>query len=183
MQPTKFALFWAKWKAKLIAGVAILVALAIAIYAAHYVGYQKGKNISAVAITRYEKEAGELRTKIVQARAVVNERIVTEYVTQVVYRDRVNYINRDIVQRVIVDRPIEQTVSKGWIYAHNQFALGLPIDPTLAADKTVSGVLDRRILDKVADNYRIGQNGINLAEAFQKYHRETEAAYAKANKN
>ncbi len=178
LSPSKFATI----KYKLLAGVAILVALAIAIYASHTIGYNKGKNISQVEITKYEKEAGELRTNIVQARAKVNERIVTEYVTQVVYRDRTNYINRDIVQRVVVDRPIQQTVSKGWIYAHNQFALGLPIDPTLAADKTVSGVLDTKILDKVADNYRIGQNGINLAEAFQKYHRDTEAAYAKANK-
>ncbi len=169
MKLTKLGTFWATWKTKLGIGLAILVALGIALFAAYKIGYSKGENISAVEISKFQKEKAELQTKVVQAQAKVDTRVVTQYVTKIAYQDKIVYRNRDIIRTVIKDRPLHETVSNGWVYAHNQSVLGLEIDPIKAEDPLASGFLDSVILERVTDNYAIGNKAITQLEALQQW--------------
>ncbi len=181
MQLTKLGTFWATWKLKIIAGVAILAALAIAIYAAHNVGYTKGKNISESVIATYEIKLAELKSDAIMAQAKVDTVVVTQYKDRLLYQDRIVTKNRDIIVTKIVDRPIEQSVTKGWIYAHNQSALGFAIDPNKAADDSVSLINDSTILDVVAQNYAIDQRNVAKLESLQKWVKDTADAAKKIN--
>lgn len=145
--------FWATWKLRIMAGAAIIAALAIAIWAAHLIGYTKGKNISRVEIERYEKEVANKQVQVVTKIVKGDDRIVTKYIETVRYQDRIVYQNSDIIKTVVVDRPVDQSVSNGWVYAHNQSVATQPIDPTLAADAKPSGIPDSQILLGVTDNY------------------------------
>jgi hypothetical protein len=141
------------WKAKAGIALALLVAFGIAIAAAYFVGKGKGQNISRVEITQYEGKVKELQGQLTAAQARVTTKVVTEYVTKIAYQDRIVYRNNDIIRTVVRDRPVEQTISKGAIYAHNQAAKLEPIDPTLAADGTPSGIQDGNLMGTVSDNY------------------------------
>lgn len=160
-------------KAKAIIGLVTLIALAIALVAAFQVGYGKGKNISAVQITKYEGNIKALEGKLETANAKTTIKTVTEYVTKTAYQDKIVYKNRDIIHTVIKDRPLDQTVSKGYIYAHNQSALGLPIDFDLASDIHPSGVQDKVVLDVTASNYAKANQWKSQLEALQKWTKET----------
>lgn len=173
MKSINFGAWWAKWKLRLIAGVAILVALAIAVFAAHHIGYTKGKNLSKVEVERYQTEKAQLQTRLIQAQSKVNEVVITEYKDRIIYQDRVVYKNRDVIREVIVNRPGQQTVSEGFIYAHNQAALGRPIDPEQASNPEPSGVTDSEVLETVSDNYDIGQRAIIKLESLQRWVRDT----------
>jgi hypothetical protein len=157
------------WKAKLGIGLGILIALAIALFATYSIGLNKGKNISQVEITKYEGKIQTLEGQLAKAQARVTTEVVTKYVRDVAYQDRIVYVNRDIIKTVIENRPFEQTVSKGYIYAHNQSALGKPIDATLANNDNASGIQDGVVLDTVAGNYGICRVNMTQLKALQEW--------------
>lgn len=177
--PLKLGAFWATWKLRLIAGAAVLLALAIAIYASHTVGYNKGKNLSRVEIQRYEKELAQAQAKIVTRIVRGDTKVVTQYRDRVQYEDRIVYVNRDIIRTQVVDRPLNMTVSNGWIHAHNKSALAEPIDPSTAADSTASGIPDTQVLLGVTDNYAIANQCITRLQSLQALIKEREKALAK----
>lgn len=178
----KLTEFWVKWKFKLIAGVAILAALAIAIFAAHHIGYNKGKHISTEVIQKYESDKNGLQAQLNIARGKIDTRVVTEFKDRIIYRDRIQYENRDVIRTVVVTRPADQTLSKGWIYAHNQSALGQSIDPALAANAAASGISDPKVLETINDNYGICRGNAIQLEALQKWAKETYEATQNARK-
>lgn len=160
-------------KAKLGIGLALLIAFAIALASAYFIGKNKGENISEVEITKYEGQVATLQGQLRAAQAKVTTRVVTEYVTKVAYQDRIVYRNNDIIRTVVRDRPVEQTISKGAIYAHNQAAKLEAIDPTLAGDSTPSGVQDSELTATVSDNYGTYHNVKEQLKSLQKWVTDT----------
>ena len=165
------------FKLKLIAGVAILAALAIALFAAHRIGYSKGHNESAIEIVRYKNEVIKLQDRIITAQARVDTKVITQYVTKIVTQHRLVTENRDIIKTVVVNRPTN--LATGWIYGYNQSVLGLPIDPKLAADFTAAPYSDNEVLVNVGDNLAIGNSAITQLEALQQWLCESEKERAK----
>ena len=173
MDSTKLGTFWLKWKAKIIAGVAILAALAIAIFAAHQIGYTKGENLSKVAIERYQKEKETLNKQLAEEQAKVDVRTVTEYVTQREVQTKVEYRNRDII-RNIPTQPGEKNLSEGWVYAYNQSVVGAEIDFDLANVTRESKIPSVKALDTIAENNAISNRNSAKLEALQSWIKESE---------
>lgn len=169
--------FFTGFKFKLIAGVAILAALAIALFAAHRIGYSKGHNESVVEIVHYKNKVIDLQGRIIEVQARVDTRVVTQYVTKVITQDRIVTENRDVIKTIIVSRPTN--LANGWVYGYNQSVLGLPIDPKLAADFTAGPYSDNEVLVNTTDNLAIGNKAITQLEALQLWLCETEKERAK----
>lgn len=174
--------WWATWKIKIIAGVAILAALAIAIFAAHTIGYNKGKNISKVEIASYEGKVKKLEAELTKRQTTTDIKYVTKYITDTQYIDRIVYQNRDVIRTEVVSRPVQYTVTQGFLYAHNQSALGLPIDPVLARNATPSQLDDPSLLIGIAENYGICRTNKANLEALQKWAKETHENSLKVSK-
>jgi len=49
--------------------------------------------------------------------------------------------------------PAQHTLSNGWVYLHNQAALGLDADDNKVKDPSSSGVMDNEALSTVVENY------------------------------
>lgn len=173
----------ASWKAKLGVGLALLVALGIALASAYFVGYGKGKNISAVEISKYETKVATLNGRLIEAQSRVTTKVVTEYVTRIAYQDKILYQNRDVIRTIVAPRADGATLTNGWIYAHNQLAgNNLISDFNLAGDDTPSGITDNSVLDTIASNYAISYRNSTRLEALQKWVDETyKASEAVAN--
>lgn len=178
---TNFLIWAAKFKMQLIAGAAVLVALVIAVGAAHQIGYNKGLNVSEVEINRYKGAVAILAERLVKEQGKVTTKIQTEYLDRVVERQRIVYVNRD----VIVDRVPEQFVlSQGWVYAHDQAALGREIDPDIAANAFPSDFSDRTVLQLVADNYgKVCLANADQLESLQTWIRGQQKANEEVNSN
>jgi hypothetical protein len=140
----------AQYKTQLIVAGAVLAALAIAIGSTYYIAYNKGLNVSKVEIAQYQGKVEKLGRDLVTAQGKVNTVIQTQYLDRVVERERIVYRNRDVI---VTQVPEQYILSQGWVYAHDQAALGRTIDPTIAANAMPSGVTDRSALNLVADNY------------------------------
>ena len=183
MKSINLAAFWAKWKFKLIAGVAVVAALAIAIFAAYQIGRTKERGICTTKQQEYIAERNRLQADLNAARGKIDTRIVTEYKDRIIYQDRIVYQNREVIRNVVVPRPGNQTLSDGWIYAHDQSAQGQLIDPSLAADADPSGISDPEVLEVINDNYGICKNNALQLEALQKWAQESWEATQNAVKN
>jgi hypothetical protein len=162
-------------KAKL-ALIGIFLAMMVVTHgSAWFVGYQKGKNISVVAIANYEKSKNKLQADVNKGQGKVNEKTIT------VYRDRVQvvhdvvYKNRDIIRDNVVSR--DSTFSMGWINAHNAAALGFPVNPEAAANKTPSGVKDADALITVAGNYGAAHQCQAQLQGWQNWYADTKKMY------
>jgi hypothetical protein len=130
---------------KLTLAGAILAALLLTIGSTYYVAYNKGLNVSALAIERYQTSSAKLMAAITKSQGIVRERRLVSYV------DRVKVIDNTIVQtRTIVRDSVPQQFkfSRGWIYSYNQSVKNLPVDPVLASDATPATVSD---VDALAD--------------------------------
>lgn len=140
----------AKYKVQLIMAGAALAVLAIAFGATYNIAYNKGLNVSEVEITRYEGQVNDLRGQLTAAQGKVTTVIQTEYLDRVVERERIVYRNRDVIVNQV---PEQYILSQGWVYAHDQSALGRPIEPEIAANAFPSGITDKEAVSLVADNY------------------------------
>jgi hypothetical protein len=140
----------AKFRVQLIMAGAAVAVLAIAFGATYNVAYNKGLNVSKVAIESYQGQVNELRGKLTKAQGRVTTVIQTEYLDRVVERERIVYQNRDVI---VTQVPEQYILSQGWIYAHNQAANGQEINPSLASNTLPSTITDRIALNLVADNY------------------------------
>lgn len=138
----------AKWW--LIGGAVAITVAAIGVGVIYNKGYDSGLAVSQTKIAQYEVRVRELNNKLLDADSKVTTEVVTEYLDRYINRDRIVYVNRDI----IVDRVPEQyQLSAGWVYAHDQAAQSLQIDAQTASNPTPSEVSDTEALTVVADNY------------------------------
>jgi hypothetical protein len=160
-----FSSIWAKI-------IALMVALAAVIGACVYI-YHQGKSagidIANTKIARYEKKIEDLNIELAKKEIIVREKVITEYHTREIVRTQVEYKNRDIIHTVV---PEQYRLSKGWVYAHDQSALGLEINPSLAADPTPSNISDRNALNTVTENYNNTNRMADQLEALEKYIRD-----------
>lgn len=130
-------------------GLATILAIVATYFAGHAVGYQKGKDESKVAISKYEKELSDAQLALQTASGKVTEKIVT------VYRDKIVTIAGN-KQGYDVALPSVQSTGNlvnGWLHLHDSAALNLPVDPAKAADKSISDTSDTAALGVVVDNY------------------------------
>lgn len=141
------------------AKIGIFIAFLAALAGLYYVGYNKGLNVSAVEIAKYEGEVSKLNEKLATRGGEVRVETVTKYLQGETIAGETVYRTRTVVKTVV---PEQYTLSKGWVYAYNQSVLGVETDPALAADATPSDVTDKEALEVITDN-----NAISLANARQ----------------
>ena len=164
-------------KAKLAAIAAAILLIVGTFYLGSYIGYQRGVNVAAVEIQRYQIASQRLQQAIQKAQTQVNERVVVQYKDRVSYIDRVVYKTKTVVEQSV---PEQFSLSRGWIYAYNQSVLGLELDPTKASDATPSSVSEMRALSNtIAPNNGICLSNKAKADALQAWITQTEAARAK----
>jgi hypothetical protein len=162
-------------KEKFIVFGALLLALIASHVAVGYVWYNKGKNLSAIEISKYESRIHELQSKVDTGQVVVNDRIVTKLVDHNNVVTHTVYVNRDVIRTVVVERP--GSFSNGWLEAHNQSALGLTIDSTKAADAAPSGVTDKAALEVIASNYGKYHTCLNTVNGWNEWYLNTKKLY------
>lgn len=137
--------------------------------------YAKGENQAEVLIKQYEGQVAALQAEVNAKVTTVNEGVTTRVIT------KTNTVTKTVAGNTrIIYQQVPVSVAqlpKGWIYAHNQAAANLPIDPALAADKTLTAVSDTDALAKVSSNYGICRvNQIQLDE-WQKYYTNLQKIY------
>jgi hypothetical protein len=150
-----------------------------------YVSYNKGLNVSKLEIQSYKADVANLNSRLKTAQGKVDVKVITEYKDRINYVDRVTYKTKTVVETIIKDNMVPQfNLSKGWIYVYNQSALGLEVDPVLAADSTPSTVTEMQALaDTIVPN-----NGRYLSvkaqlEALQSWVTNTEKSHEKVINN
>jgi hypothetical protein len=144
-----------------IAGVAILATAGFALYS---VAYSKGENVSKVAIQGYQTKVQQLNAKLLEEEQKVTERVIREYHTKTIERERTVYRNGDTITRVV---PEQYLLSKGWVYAHDQTAKDESVDPSKASNVDASTVSDRAALNVVAENNALANQNADQLEALQ----------------
>lgn len=144
------------WKTKLLIAGGVLLSLAIAVSAIYFIGLNKGKSESKVAIANYEKKISDQNAANAKKVQVVTDHVITTYHTHDVIHTKVVVQNQTAIKSV----PTQFKLSQGWIYAHNQSAADQPIDPKLAANNKPSTVTDTQALGIINENYSIS-NGNN----------------------
>jgi hypothetical protein len=151
-------------------GVLLLIVVALLGYGFYRV-YNAGVNTAKVSISKYEKDIETLRRKLNEKDARTKERIITEYHEKVIYRTKVQVVNRDIITRIV---PEQFNLSNGWVYAHDQASKGELIDESKAANATPSETSDKEALLVVTENYDGYNRTADQLEALQKYLKETQ---------
>ena len=156
-------------KAKLIGGgvIALIVAGLLAFAALRI--YNAGVGQANLKIAQYEQKVSDLNAQLKEKQIQVTERVIKEYHTKEIVRTQIEYQNRDIIKNVV---PEQYKLSYGWIYAHDQSALGEPINSELASNANPSPISDRAALNVVTDNYNDSNRTADQLEALQKYIRE-----------
>lgn len=169
----------AQYKAQLIMAGAAIAVLAIAFGATYHIAYNKGLNVSKVEIQRYEGAVAILAKRLAEKQTTVTTRIQTEYLDRVVYRERIIYRNEGTI---ITQVPEQYTLSRGWVYAHDQSASNALIDPVLAADANPSHTTDKVALQLIADNYgNVCRANTDQLISLQSWVRQQEAANEEVN--
>jgi hypothetical protein len=167
-------------KAKLgVLGLLAIVAASL-LGSAYFIGYNKGVNIAAAEINRYQIAAQRIQNDVTRIQTEKNTVIVTKYRDRVEYVDRIQYKTRTIVEQSV---PEQFNLSRGWIYAYNQSVRGLELDPTKAADATPSSVTEMRALaGTLIPNNGICLKNQALADSLQAWVKSTEATREEATK-
>jgi hypothetical protein len=162
-------------KEKLIIFGSVLFALIMSHVAVGFIFYNKGKNLSSIEIAHYQTQISQLQSNVNRGQVVVNDRVVTKVVDRIKNVDHIVYVNKNIIKTVVVERP--GSYSNGWIAAHNQSALGLPIDPALAADSAPSGVTDNAALDIITGNYGKYHQCLIVVDGWKEWYTNTVKLY------
>jgi hypothetical protein len=152
--------------------ISFLVAIGILIGGCIYL-YNSGKNagigIANDRISAYEEKVQSLNAQLAQKEIIVRERVINNYHTRTIVRTKVEYKNQEVIRTVV---PEQYKLSKGWVYAHDQSALGKEIDPALAANPDPSNVSDRTALVTIDENNNRANRVADRLEALQQYIRE-----------
>jgi hypothetical protein len=166
---------WAALKATSIGvKIGMLIAILAAFAAVAMIGYNKGLNVSKIEILNYKNASLVLASRLNKAQGQVDVKVVTEYKDRVSVVKETEYKNRDVIRTKVVGFNL---LTKGWVYAYNQSVLGLPIDPTLAADATPSTTNELLALSEtISPNNSVALENRAQLEALQAWIRETEAA-------
>ena len=136
---------------RILAGVLLVATVLGGTYA---YAYHRAKTITAAGyelkIAKFAADKQQLSKDLADERSLVRENTVIHYLYKIqeVEKKRVVYVDR-----AIKDVPSQNQLSNGWIYLHDQAALGIPVDDTKVKDPTPSGIMDNQALAVVTDNY------------------------------
>lgn len=170
-----------KWKLVGVLVAALILTNTINWFTTSRIYYNKGVNVSKVAIADYQRQIAELQVKVNKATGVMTTKVITQYKDRVKYVDRVVTKNGEtIVKYVPVPRDPqgnEIMVPAGWVYAHNQAALGKAIDPAKARDATPTAVSYNVALQIIAENYGAYQRLVAKDEAWQTWYKGLQQVY------
>jgi len=152
------------------------LALSLVIGGAYFIGhsaYQRGLNVSKVAISEYETKLTELDKQLILARANVTTKFQTQYVDRVLERERIVYRNRETI---VTQVPEQYNLSEGWVHAHNSASQARPITPELASNPEPSRYTDKQALEVVTANYAICKANEEQLTALQNWYRAQQEA-------
>ena len=154
------------WIIGALAAVGVLIAAYIAV---DRIAYNRGLQKSETVISAFQLKVEKLNAEVNAAQGKVTERIVTEYLTNTVERERIVYRNRDVI---VTQVPEQFILSQGWVYAHDQSALGEAIDPDIARNAFPSSTADVEALTVVSANYARCEANLAQLTALQQWTRE-----------
>lgn len=127
-------------------------------------------------IATQQKDAEELK----EISTGVNTKIQIQYVDRVQVITKVVHDNTTVIEQIVPDKAT--ILSNGWVAAYNFSVQGLNIDQTAAADKTPSGVSAVDALNTDNVNYGVCLTYKAVAEGWQAWYVQQQAAVAKQNK-
>jgi hypothetical protein len=168
----KVGSFFASIKWWLIGGLGALAVLSVGTIIVYNKGYGNGEATGKAAIARYELQVRKLGDEVKLAQSKVTESVLVQYRDRIIEHEKIVYVNRDVIVNNV---PEQHVLSKGWVYAHNQSALGRAIDPALAANTDPAMVTDRDALGTVDSNYAQCIANADRLDALQQWNREIEA--------
>lgn len=142
-----------------------------------WLGQMAGEARMEQAIDQYKKQVESLNKDLEKERQNIKEVVVTEYVETIKYLDKV----RVEYQTQIVEVPSKCTVSQGWVYLHDQAALGVVSDPSLSSNSEDSGVKDTDALGVVTENYVACHKNSQQLTALLSYIDQVEQVVEEAN--
>lgn len=170
------------WKVKLGIFAGILVLMAALVGSTYYIAYNKGLNVSAVEIANYEKDLAKLEGDLARARAEVDVRVVTDYVT------RTETIKGDTIR--VVDTiteyvPIQEEfrLSSGWVNAYNSSVTREELSAQAASDTTPATLTNPAILAIIAENNGIAHENAQKLTSLQEWIRGNQNAVETVNNN
>lgn len=162
-------------KAKLIGIGVSLLFIAVLMGSSYMVGLTKGKGISRGVIAEYETKLATAQADKNKLQGELNEKVTTIYVDKVRTIEHVVDSNSGVIDANVSSR--DKNLSFGWIYAHNQAAAGLPIDPQTAANDYDSGIKDKDALQVIAKNYGTDKQKDATIQGWQQWYDNTKKMY------
>lgn len=143
--------------------------------------YAKGVNVSKVAVEKYQKQVLDLQLKVNKASGEVATKVVTQYRDRIIQNDKIVYKNGQVITKY-VPNPTDPTgkminVPAGWVYAHDQAAKGLEIDPAKASVTTPTTVTYSQALQIVSENYGTFYNLVAQVKGWQNYYAGLQQVY------
>ena len=162
-------------KAKLIGIGVSLLFLAVLMGASYMVGLTKGKGISRGVIAEYETKLATAQADKNKLQGELNEKVTTVFVDRVRTIERTVDANSRVIDGNVSSR--DKNLSFGWIYAHNQAAAGLPIDPQTASNSFDSGIKDKDALQVIAQNYGSDKQKDATIQGWQQWYSDTKKMY------
>lgn len=147
-----------------------LIGFAIIVAISFFYGLKIGTDRSDVVIDGYVNQVNSLKNDLDKEQHNIKEKIVVEY------KDRIRVVKeKEIVYRdlAINTVPSQFNLSNGWIYLHDQSALGLDADRILSSDSISSNIKDNEALETVTYNYSICKKNEEQLLSLQKWIIET----------
>lgn len=173
---------------RILAGILVVAALLGGIY---LYAYNRAETITSakyeLKIAKYAADKQQLSKDLADEKSLVRENTIIRYLYKIQEIHDKTKDNHDIA---IHEVPPQNQMSNGWIYAHDQTALGFKADETKSKDPTPSGIMDNVALATVIDNYGIcheKDEQINALSDYihvmQAWAAKVKAAVDKANKS
>lgn len=159
------------------AGVVVLGGLLVwgKIWFHNKVEAEAQKIVNTYIVTQ-QKDAAELK----EVSTGVNTKIQIQYVDKTQVITKIVHENASVITENVPD--VKTILSDGWVSSFNASVQGRLIDPTAAKDATPSGVSAVDALNVDNTNYGICLTYKTIAESWQKWYVDQQAAVAKQNK-
>lgn len=168
---------------KLLAGLGSILLLAAAFYGygeyRYHAGNQQGLLVAKNQVLDYQNQLLNTQLKLSQLQQGSDKVIVERYYHNTETIRETAAKNSNVITDNIKPR---FTLTRGWIYAHNQAAAGNEIDPVLAADQTEASVNEVQALLTVTGNYGKCQANAEMLTRLQEWITTTKANVDEANK-
>jgi len=157
-----------------------LIGIVAIVLAAYFYGLISGNQRSAVVIDGYVNQVEKLQLSLREEQQNIKEKIVVKYLFN---KNTIDVKEKEYV--FIADNivPPQFNLSNGWVYLHDQSALGLDADRTLSSDATASDIKDNVALGTITENYSTCKRTEEKLIALQTWVTETQKLFNEKSKN